>query len=53
MKYLRKVVRKCWTGGFTSAVEILSAVRTAITNMGVVVGEDDEIVDLAINGLSV
>lgn len=47
MKYLRKVVRKCWTGGITTAV------RTAITNMGVVVGEDDEIVDLAIHGSTV
>jgi hypothetical protein len=52
-KYLEEVVRKCWTGEITSAGEILSAVRTAVTDMGVVRGDDDEIVDLAINGLTI
>lgn len=32
-KYLGEVVRKCWTGGITSAGEILSAVRTAVAEM--------------------
>lgn len=52
-KYLGDLVRKCWTGEITSAGEILSAVRTAVTDMGVVRGDDDEIVDLAINGLTI
>lgn len=53
-KYLGEVVRKCWTGEITSAVEILSAVRTAVTDMGlVVVGDYDEIVDLVIDGLTI
>lgn len=51
-KYLGEVVRKCWTGGITSAAELLSTVRTVITDMGVVVRHDDEIVDLAINDLT-
>ena len=47
------MVRKCWTGEITSAAEILSSVRTAVTDMGVVVGDDDEIFDLAIDGLTI
>lgn len=51
-KFFGEIVRKCWTGEITSGVEILSAVRTAVTEMGVVVGDDDVIVDLAIDGLT-
>lgn len=50
-KYLGEVVKECWTGEITSAAEILSAVRAAVKEMGVVVGDDDEIIDLAIDGL--
>jgi len=52
-EYLGEVVRKCWTGEITSAAEVLIAVRIAITDMGVVVGDDDEIVDLAMDGLTI
>lgn len=51
-KYLGEVVRKCWTGKITSAVGISSAVRTTVTDMGVVVGDDGATVDLAIDGLT-
>jgi hypothetical protein len=52
-EYLGEQVRKCWSGEITSAAEVLGAVRTAVTDMGVVVGDDDEIVDLAIDGLTI
>lgn len=51
-RYLGDLVRKCWSGEITSAAEILSAVRTAVTHLGVVVGDDDEVGDLTIDGLT-
>jgi hypothetical protein len=51
-KYLGEVVKKCWMGEISSAAKILRAVRTTITELGVVVGDDDEIVDLSIDGLA-
>jgi hypothetical protein len=44
-------VKRCWTGEITSAAEPLSVIRTAITDTGVVTGDDDETVDLATNDL--
>lgn len=52
-RYLGEVVRECWTGGITSAAKLLSAVRTAISGMGVVVGHNDNIADLAIDDLTI
>jgi hypothetical protein len=52
-KYLGGVVRKCWTGEIASAAELLGAVRAAVTDMGVILGDDDDIVDLAIDGLTI
>lgn len=52
-EYLGEVVRKCWTGEITSAVKLLSVVRTIIADMGVVLGDNDEIVDLAMDGLTI
>lgn len=51
--YLGDVVRKCWTGEVTSAAELLGLVREAIAGLGVLVGDDDEIVDLSLEGLTI
>lgn len=51
--YLGDVVRKCWTGEVTSAAELFGLVREAIAGLGVLVGDDDEIVDLSLEGLTV
>jgi hypothetical protein len=40
-------------GEISNAADILSAVRTTIPELGVVVGYDDEMADLAIDGLAV
>lgn len=52
--YLGDVVRKCWAGDITSAAELVVAVRKAVTDLGVVLGEDDVIEDLslALEGLN-
>lgn len=50
-EYLGDVVRKCWTGDITSAAELLAMVRRSITDLGSVIGEDDEVQDLNIQNL--
>lgn len=52
-EYLGDVVHKCWTGGITSAAELLAEVRRRITDLGSVIGEDDEIKGLNIQNLIV
>jgi hypothetical protein len=51
--YLSDVVRKCWAGEIESAEEIVGAVRKTVMAMGVVLGGDDEVVDLSLDGLTV
>lgn len=51
--YLGDVVRKCWVAEITSAVELLGAVRRAIAELGVEVGEDDGIGGLSLEGLRI
>lgn len=52
-EYLGDVVRKSWTGEVTSAAELWRAVRGAITESGVVVGDNDEIIDIALDGMTI
>ena len=52
-EYLGDVVRRCWTGEITSAAELVGAVRAAIADLGVVVEDDDGIVGVSIDGLTV
>jgi hypothetical protein len=51
--YLGDVVRKCWADEITSAVELVVALRKAVTDMGVVLGYDDEILNLSLEGLKI
>lgn len=51
--YLGDVVRKCWMEEITGAAELLVAVRTAITDLGVVIGSNEEILDLGLEGLAI
>jgi hypothetical protein len=51
--YLGNVVRKCWADEITSAVELVVALRKAVTDMGVALGDDDEILDLSLEGLKI
>lgn len=51
-EYLGDVVRKSWTGEVTSAAELWRAVRGAITESGVVIGDNDEILDVALDGMT-
>jgi hypothetical protein len=51
--YLGDVVRKCWTDEITSAAELVIALRKAVTDMGVVLGDDDEILNLSLDGLKI
>jgi serine/threonine protein kinase len=50
---LGDVVRKCWADEITSAAELVVAVRKAVTNMGVVLGDEDEILNLGLEGLKI
>lgn len=49
--FLGDVVRKCWVGEIGSAVELVGAVRRAITELGVEIGEDDVVDGLSVEGL--
>jgi serine/threonine protein kinase len=51
--YLGDVVRKCWTDEITSAAELVVAVRKTVTDMGVALGGDDEILNLSLEGLKI
>lgn len=51
--YLGDVVRKCWTGEITSAADLLLAVRETLAVLGIVIGRDDEIVGLDLEGLKI
>lgn len=51
--YLGDVVQKCCAGEITSAVELMVAVRRAITDLGVVLGDGDEISYLGHEGLTI
>ena len=50
--YLGDVVLKCWAEEITSAAELMVAVRRALTEMGVVLEADDEILDVSLEGLT-
>lgn len=49
--FLGDVVRKCWVGEIGSAVELVGAVRRAIMELGVEIGEDDVVDGLSVEGL--
>ena len=49
--YIGNVVRNCWADAITSAAGLVVAVRKAATAMGVAFGDDDEVVDLSLEGL--
>ena len=51
--YLGDVVRKCWADEITSAAELMVAVRRALTEMGVMLEADDEILDVSLAGLTI
>lgn len=50
--FLGDVVGRCWTGEITNAVELLGAVRSAIAELGVLVGEDDGISEVSLDELT-
>lgn len=52
-EFLGDVVKKCWTGDVKRAADLLMEVRWSITELGTVIGENDEIVDLKIEGLTI
>ena len=53
MEYLGNVVYMCWTGEITSAAELLATVRRSITDLGAVIGDNDEVVDLNMEDLTI
>jgi hypothetical protein len=50
--YLADLARKCWTGDITSATELLNAACSAITDLGVLIRNNDEIFDVNLDGLT-
>jgi hypothetical protein len=51
--YLGDVVRKCWADEITSATELVNAVRKAATDMGIALNDDDDMLDLSLEGLTI
>lgn len=51
--YLGDVVKRCWTGEITSAADLLSIIRDTIIGLGVVIGDEDEIANLQLEGLAI
>ena len=45
--------RKCWADEITSAVKLVFAVRRGLTEMGVVLREDDKVPDVSLDGLRI
>jgi hypothetical protein len=52
-RYLGDVVRNYWAGEIASAAGLVVAVRNAVMDLGVGLGDDDELVDLGLEGLMV
>jgi serine/threonine protein kinase len=51
--YLGDVVRRCWADEITSAAGLVVAVRKALTDMGAVIGDEDEVRDVSLEGLTI
>lgn len=53
IEYLGNVVHMCWAGELTSAAELLAAVRRGITDLGAVIGDNDEVQYLNMEDLTI
>jgi hypothetical protein len=52
-EFLGDVVRMCWKGEIGNAADLLTLVRQSVSELGVAIRENDEVVDISMEGLTI